>query len=140
MPLCWIWSSWRETLIHWHNCLWVTKILLFYHFNFVFFKDFANCEHMGLKHNCVIILRGKNTVICKSYTIRNFHILCDKILEVWGQLEIRTSFKNIQNPKCLLTFQENTFNQELDSFKIYFFVKKYGGTIWKTSLVMCNTV
>lgn len=46
-----------------------------------------------------------------------------------------TLFKNTQNPKCLLSFEENTLNQELDSFQMHSLCtwRNYS----KTSLVVC---
>lgn len=48
---------------------------------------------------------------------------CNKILTVQGLLEMMASFKNTQNSKCLLSFQENTLNQKLGSFKMHCFVQ-----------------
>lgn len=71
----------------------------------------ADCEHIGLKLNCVFILRKKQLFVNHT-SFGNFQILCNKILTVRGQLVMRILFKNTQNPKGLLLFQENAFNQE----------------------------
>ena len=71
----------------------------------------ADCEHIGLKLNCIFILR-KIQLFVSHTSFGNFQILCNKILTVWGQLVMRILFKNTQNPKGLLLFQGNALNQE----------------------------
>lgn len=96
----------------------------------------ANCKHIGLKHNCVIILR-EETVICKSYN-GNFQILCNKILEVWRQLEMGLYSRTLKIPSVYYHLKKIPLTKNWTHSKCT--LCAHGGTIRKLHLMCASNL